>query len=40
MKKENVLLILFFVAMAFAIGYVISLIKETDVAIKVSKGEI
>jgi len=38
MKKETIFLILFWAAMAFAIGYVIKLIREMDNAIDISKG--
>ena len=37
MKKETVYLILFFAAMAFAIGYVIKLIHEMNNAIALTE---
>jgi len=37
MKKENVYLILFFIGIAIAAGYVIKLIREMNKAIKISK---
>lgn len=37
MKKETIYLILFLIAIGFAIGYVIKLIKEADNAIAASK---
>lgn len=38
MKKETIYLTLFLIGMAFAIGYVIKLIREMNNAIKVSKA--
>ena len=37
MKRETIYLILFLIAIGFAIGYVIKLIKEADNAIAASK---
>lgn len=37
MKKETILLVLFLAAMAFAIGYVIKLIREMNNAIELTK---
>jgi len=40
MKKETIFLVLFLTAMAFAIGYIVKLIMETQNAINVSKAKL
>lgn len=37
MKKETIYLILFLTAIAFAIAYVLKLLKQTNKAIEISK---